>query len=102
MNQEIAQLSYRGVLCKSCLQPIPLPALLIKMELAVQGKEPGSLHEHHSRVFSLRCRACEREKPYRATEVVDFEGAPRSRFSRSRVAHAPGRTPGSRSHASNG
>jgi hypothetical protein len=102
MNQEIVKQSYRGVLCKSCRQPIPLPGILVKMELAIQGKEPSSAHEHHSRVFSLRCRACEREKPYRATEVADFQGTPRARVSRERLAHALGYKPSGHFRTSNG
>jgi hypothetical protein len=101
MNQELIPQSYRGVLCKSCRQPIPLPAILIKMESAVGSQESGSTHEHHSRVFSLRCRACEREKPYRASEVADFQGVPRARVSRARLAHALGHKKGSYSRATN-
>jgi hypothetical protein len=101
MNQEIIPQSYRGVLCKSCRQPIPLPAILVNMEAAVGIKEPGSTHEYHSRVFSLRCRACEREKPYRASEVADFQGVPRTRVSRARLAHALGHKSHSHSRASN-
>jgi hypothetical protein len=102
MNQEITQQSYRGVLCKSCRQPIPLPGILIKMELAVNDDEPGSTQEHHARVFSLRCRACEREKPYRANEVVDLEGAPRTRVSRACITRSIGHKPGSHSRTANG
>ncbi len=100
MNQEIIQQSYRGVLCKSCRQPIPLPSILLKMESAVGNGELDSIHRHHSRVFSLRCRACEREKPYRASEISDFEGAPRTRVSRARSAHALGQGPSSHSRSS--
>jgi hypothetical protein len=74
MNSETVQQSYRGVRCLSCRQPIPLPAILTH-----------SAHEHPGRVFSLRCRACEREKPYRASEIMDFEGSPRTRVTRSQL-----------------
>ncbi len=80
MNMEAVRQSYRGVRCLSCRQPIPLPAILTH-----------SAHEHPGRVFSLRCRACEREKPYRATEIMDFEGAPRARVSGSRAAQPKSR-----------
>jgi len=96
MNQEIAKPSYRGVSCLSCRQPIPLPGILLKMDSTV--REAGGIHEHPTRVFSLRCRACEREKPYRATDIVDFEGAPRNRASRARMMQ-PHR---GRSRAANG
>lgn len=75
MVQEAVKQSYRGVLCMSCRQPIPLPEIVIRMAVLPRAKE-SSLREH---VFSLRCRACNREKPYRSSEVVEFEGAPRQR-----------------------
>lgn len=91
MNQEVAKPSYRGVSCLSCRQPIPLPGILLKMDSTVRAG--GAIHEHPTRVFSLRCRACEKEKPYRATDIVDFEGAPRIRRSRARMLQPhPGRS----------
>jgi len=78
MIQELKEQHYSGVLCSCCRQPIPLPAIIISMELtsATQG-------EQGNRVFSLRCRVCEKEMPYRASEVVEIEGTPRSRVTRS-------------------
>ena len=70
--------SYRGVVCGTCRQPIPLPALL-------QDRDFSDDSESAPRVFSLRCRACEKEKPYSASNVVEFEGTPRGR-NRSHVA----------------
>lgn len=70
MNQDVLpKQSYRGVLCMSCRQPIPLPAIVISLS--------GLPH----RAFTLRCRACCRERPYRIADVVEFEGTPRSRIS---------------------
>ena len=86
MSEETFPQSYRGVRCLSCRQPIPLPAILFRMDSTLMDNAPGSALEHPTRVFSLRCRACEREKPYRATDITDFEGAPRARMSRSHVA----------------
>lgn len=96
MNQEVTKQSYRGVRCLSCRQPIPLPGILLKMDSS--AKETGEVHVHPTRVFSLRCRACEREKPYRAIDIVDFEGAPRNRVSRTLILQPYGR----RSRAANG
>ena len=90
MSSETVQQSYRGVRCLSCRQPIPLPAILTH-----------SAHEHSTRVFSLRCRACEREKPYRASEIMDFEGAPRTRVSRAYPIHPKNRHSGSHSRLGN-
>jgi hypothetical protein len=72
MAQDLKQ-SYRGVLCVSCRQPIPVPAIVVTME-AESNEE-----EQHVRVFNLRCRACEKEQPYRSTDIVDFDGMPRTR-----------------------
>jgi hypothetical protein len=101
MNVEAIQQSYRGVRCLSCRQPIPLPAILIKMDSTLRSKAPDSAHEHPTRVFSLRCRACEREKPYRASDITDFEGAPRARVSRSHAGHPKGRHSASLSGSAN-
>lgn len=76
MMHELKGEHYRGVLCLCCRQPIPLPAIVIDMESTEDSQE-----EHGHRVFSLRCRACEREMPYRATAIIEIEGTPRSRAS---------------------
>jgi hypothetical protein len=83
MNLEAVQQSYRGVRCLSCRQPIPLPKILIEMDSRLRGLSTEHVDEHCARVFSLRCRACEREKPYRASDIMDFDGQPRVRASRS-------------------
>jgi hypothetical protein len=72
MTQEVTQ-SYRGVLCTSCKQAIPVPAIVASIEA-----ESGDA-EQPVRVFNLRCRACEKEQPYRTTDIVEFFGAPRVR-----------------------
>ncbi len=99
MSVEAIQQSYRGVRCLSCRQPIPLPAILATMDSTLRSKVSESAHEHPTRVFSLRCRACEREKPYRASDIMDFEGAPRTRTSRSQTAHSKGRHTGGQSRS---
>ena len=81
MTSEVSKQSYRGVLCMSCRQPIPLPAILVSLEPLPDKDETGSAADHRERVFSLRCRACNREKPYRSSDVIDLEGIPRSRAS---------------------
>jgi hypothetical protein len=72
MTQDLKQ-SYRGVLCASCRQPIPVPAIVITMEAETHEEE------RHVRVFNVRCRACEKELPYRSTDIVEYQGAPRAR-----------------------
>lgn len=76
--------SYLGVRCLSCRQPIPVPSILLGSISAGEQENPVLPREEHDRVFSLRCRSCEREKPYRASDVVEFEGAPVPRVSRVR------------------
>jgi hypothetical protein len=100
MNQEAVQQSYRGVRCLSCTQPIPLPSILIEMGSTLRGVSVRS-DEHSARVFSLRCRFCEREKPYRMSDIMDFEGEPRRRASRSHVLD-PGEGRTVRSRAASG
>ena len=79
MTLDVPKQSYRGVLCMSCRQPIPLPEIVNTLE-AVPGGEPGLRAEHAERVLSLRCRACGREKPYRSAEIIELEGTPRPRL----------------------
>jgi len=79
MVAEITKQSYRGVLCMSCRQPIPLPEIVIRMEVHSEVKASEAASDQHDHVFSLRCRACSREKPYRSSDIVEFEGAPRPR-----------------------
>jgi hypothetical protein len=101
MNQEAVQQSYRGVRCMSCRQPIPLPSILVEIDSRLRGLAEERADEHSTRVFSLRCRACEREKPYRTSDILDFEGEPRGRNQRSQLLH-PGQGRSVRARAANG
>lgn len=85
--------SYLGVRCLSCRQPIPVPSILVGRISAAEQENSLFSAEQHDRVFSLRCRSCEREKPYRASDVVEFEGAPVARMSRGR-SHGASSQPG--------
>ncbi len=69
---------YDGVLCLCCRQPIPLPAIINHMGLT-SARPDG---ERSDRVFTLRCRACDKEMPYRASEIVKIEGTPKPRMFR--------------------
>ena len=93
--------SYPGVRCLSCRQPIPVPSSLAG-NLSVGEQENSFLsgEQQHDRVFSLRCRSCEREKPYRASDVVEFEGAPVARMSRIR-SHGDGSQPCGQARSAN-
>jgi hypothetical protein len=82
MTQETTLQHYRGVLCGYCRQPIPVPGIVEKIvnDESERGEKRGG-------TFNLRCRACEREKPYRMSEIVEVEGTPRPRSLRARHAH---------------
>jgi hypothetical protein len=92
MMTQAEKQSYLGVRCLSCRQPIPVPAILVGSISTVERENSLLPHEEHDRVFSLRCRSCEREKPYRASDVVEFEGAPVARISRARAHRSSGRS----------
>jgi hypothetical protein len=79
MIEESKTKQYRGVVCRSCRQPIPLPAIVNNLDAERKtGEVRGAL------VFTLRCRSCDKEQPYRAGEIVDFDGTPKPRYSRAR------------------
>jgi len=100
MTLDVPKQSYRAVLCMSCRQPIPLPAIVNTLE-AVPGSEPRLRAEHTERVFNLRCRACGREKPYRSADIIELEGSPRPRISYVRGSRGLGQQ-GRLSRAANG
>lgn len=79
MNQQMERQVYAGVVCRCCRQAIPLPAIVLSMTTEIEN-DPASHENPQGRVFSLRCRACDKEMPYQVTDIVDFEGAPRPRI----------------------
>jgi hypothetical protein len=64
---------YSGVLCRCCRQPIALPEAVTKHRREQDDLPP---------VFSLRCRACDKERPYGLADVTSFVGTPRLRETR--------------------
>ena len=80
MIQEAIQ-SYRAVICQCCRQPIPLPGIVLHIE-SLLANENSPFEEKNERAFTLRCRSCEKEMPYRTTDIVDVEGTPKPRMSR--------------------
>jgi len=80
MTQETMVQQYHGVVCGYCRQPIPVSGIVERMVRGESGsQEPGT------GVFNLRCRACEKEKQYRITEIVEFDGSPRPRAMKTHV-----------------
>jgi L-lactate utilization protein LutB len=82
MMQETKAQQYRGVMCGYCRQPIPVSGTIDRM---VREHTDEDTQEVRPRVFNLRCRACEKEKQYRISDIVEFEGSPRPRSMRTRV-----------------
>jgi len=76
MIEMMEKQSYSGVLCKSCRQPIPAPTVVGE---AAADIDAASQPLPKASVFNLRCRACDKERPYRRSDIVIFEGAPRPR-----------------------
>jgi hypothetical protein len=77
MVEEEVKGHYRGILCLFCRQPIPLSAKMASLEAVEQDTQPDAAEERLSRVITVRCRACQKEAPYRVSEFADFEGTPR-------------------------
>jgi len=84
MVQEPQTQHYSAVLCRSCRQPIPLPAIVVSMASRRQRDSESGFQDNSGCVFTLRCRTCDKETPYRVTDIVDFEGAPKPRLVRAR------------------
>ena len=89
MNQQLEKQSYAGVVCRSCRQAIPVPAIVISKASEIE-KDPSCRENPQSCAFTLRCRACDKEMPYRVNDIVDFEGTPRPRFWSARRKSASG------------
>jgi hypothetical protein len=88
MNQQLEKPSYAGVVCRCCRQAIPLPAIVVSMAAQIDNHKAGR-DTPQACVFSLRCRACDKEMPYRADEIVNFEGTPRPRIWSARRKSSP-------------
>jgi hypothetical protein len=73
MTIETERPTFRGVVCLHCKAPVPVPAIVGTLEDANDGTES---FQRKSQVFNLRCPSCQKEKPYRTREIVDFEGTP--------------------------
>jgi hypothetical protein len=73
MTIETERPTFRGVVCLHCKEPVPVPAIVGTVEDANDGTES---FQRKSQVFNLRCPSCQKEKPYRTREIVDFEGTP--------------------------
>jgi len=68
--------TFRGVVCLHCKARIPVPAIVGSAQES--ASEDLELSQRKSQVFNLRCPACQKEKPYRTKEIVNFEGTPQT------------------------
>jgi len=75
--------TFRGVVCLHCKASIPVPAIVGSEQAANDGTESS---QRKSQVFNLRCPSCQKEKPYRTREIVDFEGRPETAMFQDRPA----------------
>jgi hypothetical protein len=73
MTQATAYDLYRGVKCLSCKQPIPIPVAVAIVEEELLRDRAGSVEGLKCQIFHLRCRACGKEKPYKISEICEFE-----------------------------
>lgn len=82
---------YRGVLCRCCNQPIPLPGMISRLEEESHKENSEAAEQFIGKVFTVRCGICEKEYPYPVSAIVDIEGTPKARLTRANGARALGR-----------
>jgi RNase P subunit RPR2 len=76
MNQQLEKRTYSAVLCRACRQPIPVPAIVIRLQEESRATDDA---QQHDRVFRVRCRSCEAEKPYWSSQIIQVDGEPKPR-----------------------
>ena len=71
---------FRGVLCRHCGKPVRVPGIVLRKDSESQGLRDAddTRYQLVSRVFVLRCRACEREAIYAINQIVDCTFVPAS------------------------
>ena len=71
--------TFRGVVCLHWKARIPVHAIVGNVQAS--SSEDMEAMQRKSQVFNLRCPACQKEKPYRTKEIVNFEGTPQTMVS---------------------
>ncbi|MGB7438727.1 MAG: hypothetical protein WBQ61_25250 [Candidatus Acidiferrum sp.] len=88
MSVETSSQPFRGVLCRHCGKPVRVPKIVLRKDSENHGHRASDDAHFQliSRVFVLRCRACERESIYAIDQIVDctFTEAPTA----GRMAHS--------------
>ena len=75
MMRDNGQQSYRGVKCLHCTRPISIPSIVASIEVEFRAGAADSQTHHQCQVFNLRCESCGKERPYRISEILEFEVA---------------------------
>lgn len=55
-----------------CKAPVPVPAIVESAQPGDDVADSGA----RAQVFNVRCPRCQKEKPYRTREIVNFAGTP--------------------------
>jgi len=73
MTLEMEHQTFRGVVCLNCKAPILVPAIVWENSVVPQDIK---LDLGRASVFNVRCASCHKERPYRTSEIVSFDGLP--------------------------
>jgi hypothetical protein len=75
MPVELSSQQFRGVLCHHCGKPVRVPKIVLRKDSENHGQRTADDNQFQliSRVFVLRCRACERESIYAIDQIVDCQ-----------------------------
>ena len=72
MSATATSAQFRGVLCRHCGKPVRIPGIVLRKDSEFHGHDPiDEQFRLISRVFVLRCRACQREAIYAINQIVD-------------------------------
>jgi len=88
MIQEMTQAHYLGVLCSRCGERIAAPKKVAALYEELKNGETSESQDSISRAFTLRCKACNEEGVYPMEAIREFEGTPRARHEKGKVARA--------------
>jgi hypothetical protein len=88
MSVDIIVEHQRGVHCRRCGKPVRVPALVAKKEYASHQHHDENDVEYHlvSKVFVLRCHACQKESVYAMNQIVDISYVPQGGGEMAKVA----------------
>ncbi len=73
MTLEMEHQTFCGVVCLNCKAPILVPAIVWENSLVPQEV---NLERERASVFNVRCASCHKERPYKTSEIVTFDGLP--------------------------